>query len=43
MIESETAMRYLRNGLAVLPANKAQKRPGLPQWNEFQTRLPKSL
>ena len=40
MIESETAMRYLRNGLAVLPANKAQKRPCLPQWSEFQTRLP---
>ena len=40
MIESETAMRYLRSGLAVLPANKAQKRPCLPQWSEFQTRLP---
>lgn len=40
MIESETAMRYLRNGLAVLPASKAQKRPCLPQWSEFQTRLP---
>ena len=40
MIESETAMRYLRSSLAVLPANKAQKRPCLPQWSEFQTRLP---
>lgn len=39
MIEADTAMRYLRSGLAVLPANKAQKRPGLPHWAEFQTRL----
>lgn len=40
MIETEDAVNNLRAGLAVLPANKAQKRPWLPRWNEFQTRLP---
>lgn len=40
MIETEDAVNNLRAGLSVLPANKAQKRPWLPRWNEFQTRLP---
>ena len=40
MIETEEAVSNLRAGLSVLPANKAQKRPWLPQWSEFQARLP---
>lgn len=39
-VSREKAKAYLMAGLSVLPANKAQKRPCLPQWNEFQTRLP---
>ena len=40
MIETQTAINYLRAGLSVLPANRAQKRPCLPRWSKFQTRLP---
>ena len=39
-VSREKAKAYLMAGLSVLPANKAQKRPCLPQWSEFQTRLP---
>ena len=39
-VSLEKAKAYLMAGLSVLPANKAQKRPRLPRWNEFQTRLP---
>ena len=40
MIEAKKAIDYLRAGLSALPANRAQKRPCLPRWSEFQTRLP---
>ena len=40
MIEAKKAIDYLRAGLSVLPANRAQKRPCLPRWSEFQKRLP---
>lgn len=40
MIEAQKAINYLRAGLSVLPANRAQKRPCLPRWSEFQARLP---
>jgi len=40
MIEARKAIDYLRAGLSVLPANRAQKRPCLPRWSEFQKRLP---
>ena len=40
MIEAKKAIDYLRAGLSVLPANRAQKCPCLPRWSEFQTRLP---
>ena len=39
-IPPEKAKAYLKAGLSVLPANRAQKRPCLPRWSEFQTRLP---
>ena len=39
-VSQEKAKSYLMAGLSVLPANTAQKRPCLLQWNEFQTRLP---
>jgi len=36
----EAAESYLKSGLAVLPASKAQKRPVLAGWSEYQTKLP---
>ena len=35
----ETAKKYLRAGLCVLPARRDQKRPTIP-WKAFQKRLP---
>lgn len=34
------AMNYLAAGLCVLPAIRAQKRPKLGSWKQYQTRLP---
>ena len=36
----ETALKYLRAGLCVLPAVRADKRPAVPRWKEFQRALP---
>ena len=36
----KTALRYLRAGLCVLPAVRAEKRPAVPRWKEFQKALP---
>ncbi|MCC7407229.1 MAG: AAA family ATPase [Phycisphaeraceae bacterium] len=39
----DAAMRYVRAGLAVLPASREQKRPALPRgagWKPYQQRLP---
>src|ERR1051325_6382399 len=36
----ETAILYQRAGLSVLPARLAEKRPALPGWKEYQSRLP---
>ncbi len=36
----EAALRYLRAGLCVLPAIRAQKRPAVPRWKQFQHALP---
>jgi hypothetical protein len=36
----ETALRYRRAGLCVLPAVRAEKRPAMPRWKEFQHALP---
>ena len=35
----DIALTYLRNGLSVVPAIKAQKRPAI-RWQEYQKRLP---
>ena len=37
MIEKETALNYLAAGLAVLPADKTQKRPTMA-WKDYQER-----
>ena len=42
-ISPEKAKAYLKAGLSVLPANRAQKRPCLPHGSEFQKRLPTEL
>ena len=34
------ARRYRQAGLCVLPARRAEKRPALRSWKEFQSRLP---
>ena len=39
MIEKETALNYLVAGLAVLPADKTQKRPTMA-WKDYQERRP---
>ena len=39
MIEKETALNYLAAGLAVLPADKTQKRPTMA-WKDYQERRP---
>lgn len=36
----ETALRYLRAGLCVLPAIRAEKRPAVARWKQFQQALP---
>jgi len=36
----EAALRYLRAGLCVLPAVRAEKRPAVPRWKQFQHALP---
>jgi hypothetical protein len=36
----EAALKYLRAGLCVLPAVRAEKRPAVPRWKEFQRALP---
>lgn len=36
----ETAIIYQRAGLSVLPATRAQKRPALAGWKEYQAKLP---
>ena len=36
----EAAARYLSAGLCVLPAKRAQKRPAVGRWKQYQTRLP---
>ena len=36
----DCAINYLNAGLAVLPADKKQKRPLLSGWKQFQSRLP---
>jgi hypothetical protein len=36
----ETALRDRRAGLCVLPAIRAEKRPAMPRWKEFQHALP---
>lgn len=36
----ETAIGYLQAGLCVLPAILGEKRPALPGWKQYQTRLP---
>lgn len=36
----QTALRYLQAGLCVLPAVRAEKRPAVPRWKEFQRALP---
>ena len=36
----EAALRYLRAGLCVLPAIRAEKRPAVPRWKQFQNALP---
>ena len=36
----DAAKRYLDAGLCVLPAMRAQKRPALRSWKQYQTRLP---
>ncbi len=36
----ETAIIYQRAGLSVLPASRAQKRPALAGWKEYQAKLP---
>lgn len=37
---ADVARSYLDAGLCVLPAIKAQKRPAIGQWKDFQQRLP---
>ena len=37
---AEAATAYLRAGLCALPARAAQKRPTVPTWKTYQTRLP---
>jgi len=39
----DTAIDYRRAGLCVLPAILAQKRPVVPSWKSFQTRLPTEI
>jgi hypothetical protein len=36
----EAAARYLSAGLCVLPARRAEKRPAVGRWKQYQTRLP---
>ncbi len=36
----EAALGYLRAGLCVLPAVRAEKRPAVPRWKQFQRALP---
>lgn len=36
----EAALGYLRAGLCVLPAVRAEKRPAVPRWKQFQSTLP---
>lgn len=36
----EAASRYLRAGLCVLPAVRAEKRPAVSRWKQFQSTLP---
>jgi len=39
----EAALKYLRAGLCVLPAVRAEKRPAVPRWKEFQRALPSEV
>jgi hypothetical protein len=41
MTHIETAWAYLRAGLCVLPARLEEKRPALPGWKPYQSRLPR--
>ena len=36
----QAAVTYLRAGLCALPAIAAEKRPAVPTWKQYQTRLP---
>jgi hypothetical protein len=36
----KAALRYLRANLCVLPAVRAEKRPAVPRWKQFQHALP---
>ena len=36
----ETARRYVKSGLCVLPARAIKKCPDVPTWKPYQTRLP---
>lgn len=40
MNSADTAVSYLNAGLCVLPAILKEKRPGLPDWKQYQTELP---
>ena len=37
---SDVAINYLRSGLCVIPALRAEKRPALAGWKQYQRRLP---
>ena len=39
----KAALRYLRANLCVLPAVRAEKRPAVPRWKEFQRALPSEV
>ena len=36
----QTATQYLKAGLSVLPAKRADKRPAIGSWKKYQNRLP---
>ena len=42
-MDINTARKYLKYKLAILPANRLQKRPVVSSWKEFQRRLPTSV